>query len=1154
MTPPEKEKKGAGFFSRMFSGGKSKADAANKAEANSPAEPSGASPSAPATAPVTAPAAAPAVAPATAPSAAETTPAGSAPAPAVSHSSAAAALQAAGFGSPVTTYPTAEPAAAANGSVSAAGTTPEVSTAQPTSTASSVAATEPSAIPAPVPAPTPEPAPPAARAAEPAPATAAATAAELAPPAASPAAPYYPAVAPATPADASSSVAPAPVDPSSSSAVPDASPATPPRPSPSSMTPQKASTIKSDIVGMLSKRTGLGLNLKSPPRALSKEDALSVRVHSSSPLVPSSVLVSPVLRMHLVDSELGSPINPSGEATTPLQTAPFDLSRRLKSAYAADWEETLDVEEELGGLLSNRAVLLFELLQPPPSFQFYDERPDVFPGGRPARVAWGFLKLLRTKDQKPNFGRLQVQLYRWEEKAPSALGALTRGPSTGATRESPSDVAAAADAPAVFVAYKSAIKTPASLRALYPAHINVTVSASPRGDVATALLAGSRAMPKPLLLAGPAGGLSGGVKDDDDNFESRRPSRRERIERERTLGGGWRTAEARLARAPPEDHEEVSDKLGRLPYETLCYGMNPRAAAAKARAATPTKETIVTPGGTVKPTIVKLPHARSRVDDCEIPNGDGRTQPQVPASAREASLAAFDAMGRRLAAVFKEGSMHTLKVFDCATGAILASFPGHGAAVYDVSWEPELSSDAAERLGTVDFEQRPSRVMTASADGAARIWTVGAPEGANTGDAVAQHACECYGAVWHPLVPDVVATAARDGGIRLWRVPSIGGSPPGGTTQAQIVAGVAPSQGVAATAMAFDKGGMRLFVGFADGVVRENIVEMKDEVSLRPLRECKDTLGEPVTCVRVAPNDRKVLARTFADRIAAIDMVFFAATHSFDCSGAGAGARRHRRSPAEMAKHGATSHPLLRFAVSPDARFVVAGTPDGDARLFDLDVGGVGVSLHAASAPPGFAVNDVSWSPGAHCVAVAAAGGGRPLRVVGYADGREDVTPPPRPKHAELLGKSSGGEMAARLKAQRVEAGFSTEERPRPVLPARLTPDAVREMLQRVRVDSARERTAALDDARRQRSSAAGSGSASASASAAGGGVMPASASTRFAAYQAQAASAQKEKENVARGGLGFDPYAGDAKGKAPVAAGWGEGAPGGFGLGNEGF
>ena len=96
-------------------------------------------------------------------------------------------------------------------------------------------------------------------------------------------------------------------------------------------------------------------------------------------------------------------------------------------------------------------------------------------------------------------------------------------------------------------------------------------------------------------------------------------------------------------------------------------------------------------------------------------------------------------------------------------------------------------------------------------------------------------------------------------------------------------------------------------------MVREHIVELKDEASLRPLRECKDTLGEPVTCVRVAPNNRKVLARTFADRVVAIDVEFFGATHNFDCGGA----RRHRRAPvlSEMAKHGAGgSHPLLRFA------------------------------------------------------------------------------------------------------------------------------------------------------------------------------------------------------------------------------------------------
>jgi hypothetical protein len=38
------------------------------------------------------------------------------------------------------------------------------------------------------------------------------------------------------------------------------------------------------------------------------------------------------------------------------------------------------------------------------------------------------------------------------------------------------------------------------------------------------------------------------------------------------MGGGWRTAEARLARAPAGDMMEVYQSLGRVPYETLVFG------------------------------------------------------------------------------------------------------------------------------------------------------------------------------------------------------------------------------------------------------------------------------------------------------------------------------------------------------------------------------------------------------------------------------------------------------------------------------------------------------------------------------------------------------------------------------------------------------
>ena len=114
-------------------------------------------------------------------------------------------------------------------------------------------------------------------------------------------------------------------------------------------------------------------------------------------------------------------------------------------------------------------------------------------------------------------------------------------------------------APAVFAEWKRASRLAPALRPLYPAHLTVTVAASPRGDAATALLAGSREMPRTFALAAT---LSGAAPDDDEDFEKRRPSLAERIARERTLGGGWSTAERRLARAPPADGEEVTEKLG----------------------------------------------------------------------------------------------------------------------------------------------------------------------------------------------------------------------------------------------------------------------------------------------------------------------------------------------------------------------------------------------------------------------------------------------------------------------------------------------------------------------------------------------------------------------------------------------------------------
>jgi len=1003
-----------------------------------------------------------------------------------------------------------------------------------------------------------------------------------------------PAELPAPPAPASEAPAPAAPAPEAAPAPQAAAPALPVQPPAEDILPSpvkqphevemdadKADALKSGIVSALLTPGGIGNMFgggkgggsKATPSerrmrgGVASDDVLSVKVHSTSALIPNAILVSPVIRIHLVDSETGAPLEPSGTSTTPVQTAPFDLSRRVKASLSPEWNEQLDIEETVKDVTHPRALLLFELLQPVPSFGYYDERPDMFPNGQPAKIAWGFLKLLRSKDQKPNFGRLQVQLYKFPGEAQGLVGALTKTAlnNWAASKDVVGDLA-------VYRTWKETIKHRPALRPLYPAHVNCTVAAAPRGAAATALLSSLKdniknaaALPAPgMTLKGLVTGKA--IKP--------RPGIRDRIERERALGGGWRGAQDVLRSAPVDEAAEVTETLGRLPYETLCYGMDADAARAHQAASTPMKAAIVTairdgedgPGATYeaggrpgKPVVVKLPHARDRHDDCEIPNGEARTQVTLPGHARECVLAAFDQLGRRLAAVCKEGSMYTVQIFDMATGQCTAAFAGHASGVYDLRFAPDPEVDVGASLGTVDFNGgAPTRVITASADGAARAWSVGADvrnpsrEQLGSDDAVAQHACECYGAAWHPQRPELAATVARDGGVRLWNMPWGQGSR-SVPAQGSVVTGIAPGQpGVAATALTFDKGGHRVFVGFADGSVREMLVELGQDVlgagartgagaqlhptsSVRPLRECRDMLGEAVTCIRATPNDRRVLVRTIADRIAAVEVSFFAATHSLDLGKPGLKLRHAKKDGAAQ---------LARFGVSPDGRYVVAPAADGSTRLFDVDIGGDGVRMPAAE-NPGVRVNDVAWSPAAHVVCVASADPRRPVGLKANVEGRPNVQPPTRGRNAAaMLGRPGAPATAAAIKKSREAAGFTSSSRGRgDALPVEMTPDAVREMLQRIRVDGQRERSQQKEDFQRQRQmTPRGANPTAVTAPATGG-------------YRGQRAAGGvygqgQEKENAAGVDVtkSFDPY-------NPGAAAAAAAAPGGeFGLSSMGF
>jgi hypothetical protein len=143
-----------------------------------------------------------------------------------------------------------------------------------------------------------------------------------------------------------------------------------------------------------------------------------------------------------------------------------------------------------------------------------------------------------------------------------------------------------------------------------------------------------------------------------------------------------------------------------------------------------------------------------------------------------------------------------------------------------------------------------------------------------------------------------------------------------------------------------------------------------------------------------------------------------------------------------------------------------------------------------------------------------------------------------------MLGRPGAPATAAAIKKSREAAGFTSSSRGRgDALPVEMTPDAVREMLQRIRVDGQRERSQQKEDFQRQRQMTPRGANPTATTAPASGG------------YRGQRATGGvygqgQEKENAAGVDVtkSFDPY---NPGASLAAAA----APGGeFGLSSMGF
>ena len=378
------------------------------------------------------------------------------------------------------------------------------------------------------------------------------------------------------------------------------------------MDAEKTAAVKSGVVSAFLTPGGIGGALgkggaaRTTPTerrmrgAVAAGDVLSLRVHSTSALIPNAILVSPVLRVHLVDSETGFPLNPSGTDTTPVQTAPFDLNRRVKASMSPEWNETLDVEELVPGRDPLQGAVAVRAAPAGPEFWIL-RREARHVSQRPAREdRVGFPQAPQDQGPAAELWQAPGAAVQVPGEAQGLVGALTKTAFNNWADQK--DVVGDL---AVYRTWKETIKHAPALRPLYPAHVNVTVAAAPRGGAATFLSSLKDNIKSAAALPAPGMTLKGLVTG---KAIKPRPGMKERIERERALGGGWRGAQDVLTSAPADEAAEVTETLGRLPYETLCYGMDADAAAAHQAASTPMKAAIVTaikqgedgPGGDVR--------------------------------------------------------------------------------------------------------------------------------------------------------------------------------------------------------------------------------------------------------------------------------------------------------------------------------------------------------------------------------------------------------------------------------------------------------------------------------------------------------------------------------------------------------------------------
>jgi WD40 repeat protein len=318
---------------------------------------------------------------------------------------------------------------------------------------------------------------------------------------------------------------------------------------------------------------------------------------------------------------------------------------------------------------------------------------------------------------------------------------------------------------------------------------------------------------------------------------------------------------------------------------------------------------------------------------------------KIPSGPQGSTVIAFSPNGRFLAAGCADGITFPVRVINVENGSVVQMMEGHHGLIHSVSWSPDSSL-----------------IITASADGTVKIWSLAGSSGKELGglEATLEHKPKTYVycAIFHPTEP-LIYTGAFDRKIRVWRYDVSAQS----ASLLGSIEGDRPAHQSHVNVLLFDNKGERLFSADGAGGLCQwrcstNPSDVRSYSFIRNIQE-DDLSGKFISSLALHPiTQNQILVTADHHTQVLIDLRSFKTLQTYI--------------GIQVVDN------IIKSKFSPDGKYVISGSESGNVCLWNTKTGvKVKDTLWAIRYPN--PLLGVDWSSNEHLVALCAFGEDCPI-------------------------------------------------------------------------------------------------------------------------------------------------------------------------------